>query len=213
MINNKNIFITINGKTHVIELNSDDCLHKKIEDKTGIPVEYQQLRFGGKLIDSETSLVNESTIHMTFCLIGGGKKNKRGKIEKRRELSFATECQRYAIIKKKLGGRRAEVDCFDGKNRLGRFRKRGPRMNIGDIVLISLREFQDDKCDIIEKYSTEEIGNLRTYGELPSLSCHDLNFVSGIQKTNIDGSYPEFESDCSFAFVTGKEDSLIIESI
>ena len=39
---------------------------------------------------------------------------------------------------------------------------------MGDIVLIGLREFQEDKADIIHKYTTEEARNLQAYGELPS---------------------------------------------
>jgi translation initiation factor 1A len=37
----------------------------------------------------------------------------------------------------------------------------------GDIVLCGLREFQDEKVDIIHKYSADEARNLKQYGELP----------------------------------------------
>ena len=40
--------------------------------------------------------------------------------------------------------------------------------NTGDIVLIGLREFQEDKADVIGKYTAEEARNLQAYGELPS---------------------------------------------
>ena len=40
-------------------------------------------------------------------------------------------------------------------------------IKIGDYVLVGLREFQDEKCDIIHKYMDEEIRNLRSYGEIP----------------------------------------------
>ncbi|KAG9327038.1 hypothetical protein KVV02_006515 [Mortierella alpina] len=40
-------------------------------------------------------------------------------------------------------------------------------INQGDIILISLRDFQDDKADVILKYNTEEARNLKAYGELP----------------------------------------------
>lgn len=33
--------------------------------------------------------------------------------------------------------------------------------------MISLRDFQDDKADVILKYNTEEARNLKAYGELP----------------------------------------------
>lgn len=38
----------------------------------------------------------------------------------------------------------------------------------GDIILISLREFQDERADIIHKYTADEARNLKTYGELKS---------------------------------------------
>jgi translation initiation factor 1A len=37
----------------------------------------------------------------------------------------------------------------------------------GDIVLCGLRDFQNDKVDIIHKYSADEARNLKQYGELP----------------------------------------------
>lgn len=40
-------------------------------------------------------------------------------------------------------------------------------INVGDIVLISLRDFQDEKADIILKYFDEEAKLLKSYGELP----------------------------------------------
>ena len=53
-----------------------------------------------------------------------------------------------------LGNGRLEAHCFDGVRRLchirGKMRKR-VWVNAGDIVLISLREFQDNKGDVIAK--------------------------------------------------------------
>jgi hypothetical protein len=34
-------------------------------------------------------------------------------------------------------------------------------------VLVSLREFQDGKCDIIHKYTTDEAKQLKQHGEIP----------------------------------------------
>jgi hypothetical protein len=38
----------------------------------------------------------------------------------------------------------------------------------GDIILLSLRDFQDDRADVIHKYTADEARNLKTYGELKS---------------------------------------------
>ena len=40
-------------------------------------------------------------------------------------------------------------------------------MNPGDIVLVSLREFGDDKGDIMHKYYPEEAYELQDLGEIP----------------------------------------------
>ena len=60
--------------------------------------------------------------------------------------------------------------CFDGVKRLchirGKLRKKLWKNN-SDIILIGLRDYQDQKADVILKYNTEEARNLKAYGELP----------------------------------------------
>lgn len=55
----------------------------------------------------------------------------------------------YAQVTRMLGNGRLEAFCFDGVNRLchirGKLRKR-VWIGVGDIVLLGLREFQDQKC-------------------------------------------------------------------
>ena len=69
-----------------------------------------------------------------------------------------------------LGNGRLEAQCFDGEKRLahirGKLRKK-VWINQGDIILISLRDFQDAKADVILKYTADEARNLKAYGELP----------------------------------------------
>ena len=40
-------------------------------------------------------------------------------------------------------------------------------IGVGDIVLIGLRDFQDDKADVIMKYTADEARQLKAYGEIP----------------------------------------------
>ena len=58
-----------------------------------------------------------------------------------------------------LGNGRLEAQCFDGVKRLanirGKLRKK-VWINQGDIILLSLRDFQDDKADVIVKYTADE---------------------------------------------------------
>nr|UXY86899.1 eukaryotic translation initiation factor 1A [Cryptomonas paramecium] len=93
------------------------------------------------------------------------------KINEKKELVFKEDGQEYAQILKMLGNGRCEAYCFDGTKRLCHIRgklKKKIWINVGDIVLIGLRDFQKDKGDIISKYSPEESKYLRTYGEIPS---------------------------------------------
>jgi len=103
----------------------------------------------------------------------GGKNRRRGKNENesdKRELVFKEDGQEYAQVIKMLGNGRLEATCFDGEKRLchirGKMRKK-VWINQGDIILLSLRDFQDDKADVIQKYTTDEARNLKAYGELP----------------------------------------------
>lgn len=40
-------------------------------------------------------------------------------------------------------------------------------INQGDIILLSIRDFQDEKGDVILKYNSDEARSLKAYGELP----------------------------------------------
>ena len=63
-----------------------------------------------------------------------------------------------------------EAYCIDGEKRLchirGKMRKK-VWVNTGDIVLLGLREYQDEKADVILKYMADEARSLKQYGELP----------------------------------------------
>mmetsp|Transcript_29830 Transcript_29830/g.30264 ORF Transcript_29830/g.30264 Transcript_29830/m.30264 type:complete len:143 (-) Transcript_29830:173-601(-) len=105
----------------------------------------------------------------------GGKNWKKGKKrdgeETRRDLLFKEDGQEYAQVTKMLGDGRVALMCYDGVQRQGLIRgtmRRRVWINTGDIVLLGLREFQEDKADVIHKYSTEEARNLQAYGELPA---------------------------------------------
>ena len=71
-----------------------------------------------------------------------------------------TENQEYAFVKDVLGNCRFRLICWDKKERLGILRgkmKKRQWVQRGELVLASLREFQDDKCEIIQKYSGDQV--------------------------------------------------------
>jgi translation initiation factor 1A len=102
----------------------------------------------------------------------GGNKRKKGKkqVQEDRELSYKGESEEYAQVIKILGDGRFECNCADGVKRIahvrGKMRKRVWIAN-GDIILVSLREFEPEKCDVVEKYKEKEVAKLKKAGEIP----------------------------------------------
>ena len=102
----------------------------------------------------------------------GGNKRKKGKkqVQEDRELAYKGESEEYAQVIKILGDGRFECNCADGVKRIahvrGKMRKRVWIAN-GDIILVSLREFEPEKCDVVEKYKEKEVAKLKKAGEIP----------------------------------------------
>ena len=141
----------------------------------------------------------------------GGKKHKRNKNEELKEktLRLKEEGQEYAQITQCLGNCRFTVMCFDGKERMatmcGGMRKRR-FVNMNDIVLVSLREWQDAKCDIIDSYDDNLTRKLKAKGLIP-----DSINIDSDSKQDVD----EEENDLGFVFSTempnSDEDEDILE--
>ena len=128
----------------------------------------------------------------------GGNKRKKGKAMQaraKRELEFKEEGQEYAQVITLLGNGRCDLNCMDGKKRMGTIRgtmRRRVWINKGDIVLIGLRDFGDDmKCDIIMKYFDEEANELQELGELPE----HIQIAVGGYGINSEGEENEFNED------------------
>ena len=106
----------------------------------------------------------------------GGKKFKKGKktsnYTKNIIYKDPKEGQEYGKIIRAMGNGRFEVQCFDGKTRMGiiagKMRKR-VWVNKDDIILFSKWEFttDDDKCSIVHKYDIDESRKLQKEGEFP----------------------------------------------
>jgi initiation factor 1A len=100
-----------------------------------------------------------------------------------RELYFKDQYQDYGIIKEMCGNGRCKVLCYtDDVERLCIIRgsMRGKRqhfMRKNDCILISFRDYQIDKADVIHLYTDEEVRRLTSYNEITnqfvgSLSSH-----------------------------------------
>ena len=101
----------------------------------------------------------------------GGNKRKKGKkpLQETREFRFKEECEEYARIIKLLGDGRFQCTCSDGVDRIAHLRHKMWKkvwLKCGDVVLISLRDYEPEKCDIIDKYTEKEIAKLLKNGEI-----------------------------------------------
>ena len=88
-----------------------------------------------------------------------------------RPLPIAEFGQTYGLVTASLGDRRMKIDCQDGSERIGRIRgsirkRKSNWINPGNYVIVALREYQDDKCDIIEILSEDEVKRLKRTGEI-----------------------------------------------
>lgn len=141
----------------------------------------------------------------------GGKNRRKGKgdgTSTKRELVLKEEGQEYAQVTKMLGNGRMDIQCFDGTKRQchipGRLRKK-VWIAQGDIILVGLRDFQDAKCDVIQKYTSDEARELKARKEIPETTKINENTVEA-EEDDIDVGI-EF-GDESTAEVTGTLDDL-----
>jgi len=110
----------------------------------------------------------------------GGKRTRRSKNDDdvKRELLVKEDGQEYAQVLKMLGNGRLEAFCFDGKQRQchirGKMRKK-VWVNKGDIVLLGLRDYQDNKADVIAKYKPDEIRELKRLKQLPDKDDYTMD--------------------------------------
>ena len=116
----------------------------------------------------------------------GCRKMKNSTGTSNRTLEFKEAGQEYGLVTDMLGNGRCRCVCSDSVTRLcmirGNMRKGSTnRIFKGDLVLVSLRDFQDSKADIVHLYKSEEVRSLKDYKEL------DENFMKNPrQMTEID---------------------------
>ena len=124
------------------------------------------------------------------------RKKRRGKNNFERELILKEKNQEYAKIieQNKNSNYKYTAICYDGKIRTcilsGKMSKRIWLIK-GDFILISLREFQDNKANILLKYNLNEIKKLKQIEQNTS-----KNLVFGyIKKLEISLSFKLIPND------------------
>lgn len=127
-------------------------------------------------------MINRNSLYCLFVFqMGknngpGGKNRRKGKsnnLNGKRPMIWREDGQEYAIVIKILGDCRCEVQCQDQSTRIAHIRGKMQKrvwISTGDWVLLGLREFEEQKADIIHKYTADEVKMLQNSGEWSLLS-------------------------------------------
>jgi len=113
---------------------------------------------------------------------------RKKNIQKPQEFLEKQNGQEYGIVTRLLGDSRLEVKCMDNKTRVCHIRgkmKNKVWIMKDDIILIGKRDYQDDRGDVIHKYSNEDrnyfkgmgIGNEKVEEEYWPTEEIDLNKI------------------------------------
>jgi translation initiation factor 1A len=135
----------------------------------------------------------------------GGKGAKKGKnisIARNTLIEKDTD-QEYAQVLKMLGSGRIRLQSESGLEMVGIIRGKMYKrtwIGVGDLVLISNREFQRDKADVIHKYSADDIRSLKLSGSIP-----DSFDITGNQECGDD--FFEFTHEASTNFETNTKNN------
>ncbi len=102
--------------------------------------------------------------------------NKKGNNEEetgyvRLRLPSRNGTELFGIADQLMGGSRIRVICGDGKSRLARIpgkMKRRQRVRTGDLVIIKPWDIQNEKADIVFRYTRTQASNLSRRRILPA---------------------------------------------
>lgn len=131
------------------------------------------------------------------------KKHKQFNSERSDNYIINSECEEYAYVKKLLGNCRLLVITSSGLDVIGvirgSLRKFNKRVIIeaGDIVVVSTRDFQNSKVDIVHKYNAEQVKSLITEEKLSNILANYYNKTTMDSKdeeqSKVEDSYITFE--------------------
>ena len=101
------------------------------------------------------------------------KKKKKRTAQRERDIFYAEEGQLYGKVLRMLGNSRCELLLSNGMTSIGEIRGRLKHrvwVRLNDLVLVSVRDFQDSRVDIIGVYSDAQA---RTVMDVENISFGD----------------------------------------
>ena len=112
---------------------------------------------------------------------GGNGAKKAKKFIESKSVRLKNDNELYGKIIKVLGNCRFNVLCEDGIDRIGilrgKFRKK-KYVNLNNIVLLEIWDFQNNKISIIDVYSDDYVKKLKKSNELPKIFIDEKNSLS-----------------------------------
>lgn len=100
-----------------------------------------------------------------------------------------------------LGNGRCEATCIDQTKRLWHIRGKMHKkvwIAAGDIILVGLGDYQDDKANVILKYMPDAANLLKAYGELPDNVRLNEGIVGEL----------EFDEDAADNYIEFRDDDM-----
>jgi translation initiation factor 1A len=112
----------------------------------------------------------------------------------------------FAIADQMLGGRRVRAICEDGEVRIARIpgkMRRRQWVREEDLIVVQPWEYQDDRANVITRYSKTQAMYLSRKGQLPAIvdvfgsgdDAVDLGDDSGIFEGSFEEEEPSIESE------------------
>lgn len=112
------------------------------------------------------------------------KKHKTFNHQKKSDYEIDLEYEEYAYVKKLLGNCRLQIITNSGIEAIGiirgKFRNYSTKIifEVGDIIVVSKRDYQNTKVDVVHKFNSDQVQELITNEKISNILCSLYNNYS-----------------------------------